>query len=187
MSSVVTELEAKRIQVLKELIPGLKRVAVLGDFNNSAVQMQWDQVQIAARSLAIEAHRFDVRTAEDAIRAFDAVARLQPEAIKVGVDGGTRPNRRLIIDLAAMHKVPAIYAAREFAKDGGLISYAVDYTQLYWRAASFVVKIFKGANPADLPIEQPTKFDLVVNLKTAKALGLTVSPSLLALADEVIE
>jgi putative ABC transport system substrate-binding protein len=187
MSSIVTELEAKRVELLKELVPGMKRMALLGDFRNSAVAMQWDEVQIAARSLGIEAQRFDVRSAADVNRAFEVAIREHVDAIRVGVDGVTRPNRRLIIDLAAMHKLPTIYAAREFADDGGLIAYAANYAHLYLRAASFVDKIFKGANPADIPVEQPTKFDLIVNLKTAKALGLTVPYTLLARADEVIE
>ena len=187
MSSIVTELEAKRVELLKELVPGMKRMALLGDFRNSAVAMQWDEVQIAARSLGIEAQRFDVRSTADVNRAFEVAIREHVDAIRVGVDGVTRPNRRLIIDLAAMHKLPTIYAAREFADDGGLIAYAANYAHLYLRAASFVDKIFKGANPADIPVEQPTKFDLIVNLKTAKALGLTVPYTLLARADEVIE
>ena len=187
MSSIVTELEAKRVGLLKELVPGMKRMALMGDFRNSAVAMQWDEVQIAARSLGIEAQRFDVRSAADVNRAFEVAIREHVDAIRVGVDGVTRPNRRLIIDLAAMYKLPTIYAAREFADDGGLIAYAANYAHLYLRAASFVDKIFKGANPADIPVEQPTKFDLIVNLKTAKALGLTVPYTLLARADEVIE
>ena len=187
MSSIVTELEAKRVELLKELVPGMKRMALLGDFRNSAVTMQWEEVQIAARSLGIEAQRFDVRSTADVNRAFEVAIREHVDAIRVGVDGVTRPNRRLIIDLAAMHKLPTIYAAREFADDGGLIAYAANYAHLYLRAASFVDKIFKGANPADIPVEQPTKFDLIVNLKTAKALGLTVPYTLLARADEVIE
>jgi putative ABC transport system substrate-binding protein len=187
MSSIVTELEAKRVELLKELVPGMKRMALLGDFRNSAVAMQWDEVQIAARSLGIEAQRFDVRSNADVNRAFEVAIREHVDAIRVGVDGVTRPNRRLIIDLAAMHKLPTIYAAREFADEGGLIAYAANYAHLYLRAASFVDKIFKGANPADIPVEQPTKFDLIVNLKTAKALGLTVPYTLLARADEVIE
>jgi putative tryptophan/tyrosine transport system substrate-binding protein len=187
MSSIVTELEAKRVELLKELVPGMKRMALLGDFRNSAVAMQWDEVQIAARSLGIEAQRFDVRSTADVNRAFEVAIREHVDAIRVGVDGVTRPNRRLIIDLAAMHKLPTIYAAREFADEGGLIAYAANYAHLYLRAASFVDKIFKGANPADIPVEQPTKFDLIVNLKTAKALGLTVPYTLLARADEVIE
>jgi putative ABC transport system substrate-binding protein len=187
LSSFVTDLEAKRVELLKELVPGMKLMAVLGDFSNFAIANQWEEVQIAARSLAIEAQRLDVRSAADVSRVFEVAIRERVEAILVGVDGVTRPNRRLIIDLAARHKLPAIYAAREFADDGGLMVYGTNYPSLYFRAASFVDKILKGANPADIPVEQPTKFDLIVNLKTAKTLDLTVPYPLLARADEVIE
>jgi putative tryptophan/tyrosine transport system substrate-binding protein len=187
LSSFVTDLEAKRVELLKELVPGMKLMAALGDFSNPAVANQWEEVQIAARSLAIEAQRFEVRSAADVSRAFEVAIRERVEAIRVGIDGVTRPNRRLIIDLAAMHKLPAIYAAKEFADHGGLMAYGTNYPSLYFRAASFVDKILKGANPAEIPVEQPTKFDLIVNLKTAKALGLTVPYPLLARADEVIE
>jgi putative ABC transport system substrate-binding protein len=187
MSSMVTELEAKRLEILKEIVPGMKRVAILGDFRNSAVAMQWDEVQKAARSLALDAERFDVRSSEDISRAFEAAIGDHVDAIRVGVDSTTRPNRRLIIELASTHKIPAIYAAREYAIDGGLISFAADYADLYLRAATVVDKILKGANPAEIPIEQPTKFNLVVNLRTAKSLGLTIPYVLVARADEVIE
>jgi putative tryptophan/tyrosine transport system substrate-binding protein len=187
MSSSVTVLEAKRIQLLKELIPKMKRLAVLGDFDNPAVAMQWEEVLAAAPSLAIEVQRFALRKSEDVSRAFEELVSQKFDAIRVGVDGVTRPNRGLIISLAASHKLPAIYAASEFAADGGLISYGANYPALYARAAGIVDKIFKGARPADIPVEQPTKFDLVLNLKTSKALGLDVPPTLLARADEVIE
>ena len=187
MSSIVTELEAKRLEILKEIVPGVKRVAILGDFRNSAVVMQWGEVQTAARSLALEVERFDVRGADDIRRAFEAATGNHVDAIRIGVDGTTRPNRGLIIELASKYKLPAIYSAREFAIDGGLIAFAADYGDLYLRAATVVDKILKGANPAEIPIEQPTKFDLVVNLRTAKSLGLTIPYVLVARADEVIE
>jgi putative ABC transport system substrate-binding protein len=165
----------------------MKRMALLGDFRNSAVAMQWGEVQAASRSLAIEVNRYDVRSPEDISRAFEAAIGDHVNAIRVGVDGTTRPNRGLIIDLASTHKLPAIYAAREFAIDGGLVSFAADYADLYLRAASVVNKILKGVNPAEIPVEQPTKFDLVINLKTAKSLNLKVPYVLVARADEVIE
>ena len=148
MSSRSTELEAKRVQMLKEIVPRLKHMPFLGDLRNSAVQMQWEDARLVARNFAIDAHLFDVRTAADVARAFEGATQLQAEAIRVGVDGVTRTNKKLIIELAAKHKLPAIYAAREFVEDGGLISYSADYADLYLRAASFVVKIFKGAKPA---------------------------------------
>jgi len=187
MSSIVTELEAKRLEILKEIVPGVKRVAILGDFRNSAVVMQWGEVQTAARSLALEVERFDVRSADDIRRAFEAATGNHVDAIRIGVDGTTRPNRGLIIELASKYKLPAIYSAREFAIEGGLIAFAADYADLYLRAAAVVDKILRGANPAEIPVEQPTKFDLVVNLRTAKSLGLTIPYVLVARADEVIE
>jgi ABC-type uncharacterized transport system substrate-binding protein len=187
MTSVVTELEAKRLGILKEVVPGMRRMAVLGDHTNPAVQMEWEEVQIAARSLMIEAIRFDVRRAADVSRAFDVAVSEKLDALQVGVDGTTRPNRQLIIDLAAIHKLPVIYSAKEFVDEGGLIAYAVSYADLYKRAASLVEKILKGAKPSELPIERPTKFELVLNLKAARALGLTFPLGVLAVADEVIE
>ena len=135
----------------------------------------------------IDAIRFDVRRAAEVSHAFDVAVSEKLDALLVRVDGTTRPNRQLIIDLAAIHKLPALYSAKEFIDEGGLIAYAVSYVDLYRRAASLVEKIFKGAKPSELPIERPTKFELVLNLKTARALGLTFPPGVLAIADEVIE
>jgi putative tryptophan/tyrosine transport system substrate-binding protein len=113
MSSIVTDLEAKRLEILREIVPGIKRVAILGDFRNSAVVMQWDEVQTAARSLALEVEPFDVRNSEDINRAFETAVGDHVDAIRIGVDGTTRPNRRLIIELASKYKLPAVYSARE--------------------------------------------------------------------------
>jgi putative tryptophan/tyrosine transport system substrate-binding protein len=187
MTSVASALASKRIGFLKELVPGIKRVVLLGDFSSLALRVEWEELQTAARSVGIEALNFDVRRAVDVGRAFDVMSRERVEAVSVGGDGTTRSNRQLIIDFAAMQKLPAIYVAREFVDDGGLIAYATNYPDLYRRAATFVDKIFKGAKPGDLPIEQPTKFELVINLKTAKALGITIPETLLATADEVIQ
>jgi putative ABC transport system substrate-binding protein len=187
MSSMVTELEAKRLEILREIVPGMKRMALLGDFRNPAVAMQWDEVQTAARSLAIYTEHFDVRSSEDISRAFETAIGNHVDAIRIGVDGTTRPNRALIVALASKYKLPAIYAAREFAIEGGLIAFAADYADLYLRTATVVDKVLNGANPAEIPVEQPTKFDLVINLRTAKSLGLTVQYVLVARADEVID
>jgi putative tryptophan/tyrosine transport system substrate-binding protein len=187
MSVAVTELGIKRAEYLKEIVPGLKRIAFLGDLRNPAAVLAWDNVQRAGRSLGIDTLLFDVRSAEEVSRAFEAAFTQRVQGLQVSIDGTTRPNRRLIVDLAASYKLPAIYTAREFIEAGGLISYATDYAHLYSRAATFVDRIFKGANPAELPIERPTKFELVINLKTAKALGLDIPPTILARADEVIE
>ena len=187
LASAVSEIETKRVAYLKEMVPGMKRMASLGDFRNPNIHLQWAQVQAAAPALGIEPLRFDVRSAADLMQAFETAAVSDVQAVRVGVDGIIRIHRRLIIELAGKHRLPAIYSAREFAEDGGLMSYSPDYTHLYWRAASFVDRILKGAKPADLPIELPSKFELVLNLTTAKALGIAVAPTLLARADEVIE
>ena len=186
LSSFTFELEMKRYQFLKELLPGVKRVWNLQDPSNPSPNAgsPWSE---RTRSLGIEVRDFDVRNITDLHRAFDLAIKERIEAMRVGLSGTTRTNRQLIIDLAAQHKLPAIYSAGEYVENGGLISYGVSYRDLYFRAASFVSKIFNGAKPGDLPVEQPTKFELVVNLKTARALGLTVPQTLLARADEVIE
>ena len=186
-SSVVTDIETKRIALLKEVVPGMKRMALLGDFRNPAAQNQWKEVKIAAQALAIDPVHFDVRSAADLNNAFEQATKEKVDAIRVGVDGTTRPHRKLIIELAEKYRIPVIYAAREFVDDGGLVSYAPDYANMYSRGAAFVDKIFKGAFPAELPIELPTKFELILNLKTAKALGLSITPTILSLTDEFIE
>jgi putative tryptophan/tyrosine transport system substrate-binding protein len=187
MTSVASALASKRLGFLKELVPGIKRMVHLGDFSNLAIGVEWEELRTAARSVGIEALNFDIRRAVDVGRAFDVMSMERVEAVSVGGDGTTRSNRQLIIDLAAMKKLPAIYVAREFVDDGGLIAYATNYPDLYRRAATFIDKIFKGVKPADLPIERPTKFELIINLKTAKALGLAIPETLLATADEVIQ
>jgi len=192
LSSLTQYLELKRYQFLKELLPGVKRVGNLQDPDGARLQdpssalagSRWNE---RVRSLGIEVHDLDVRNITDLPRAFDLAIKERVEALRVSLSGITRTNQRLVIDLAAQHKLPAIYLAREFVENGGLISYGVSYPDLYFRAASFVSKILNGAKPGDLPVEQPTKFELVINLKTAKALGLTIPPTLLARADEVIE
>jgi putative ABC transport system substrate-binding protein len=188
LSSLAADLEIKRYQFLKELLPGVKRVGNLQDPEGRAASRlpssRWNE---RARSLAIEVHDLDVRNITDLSRAFDLATKQRVEAMRVGLSGITRTYQQLVIDLAAQHKLPAIYQTREFVENGGLISYGVSYPDLYFRAASFVSKILSGARPGDLPVEQPTKFELVINLKTANALGLTIPPTLLARADEVIE
>jgi putative ABC transport system substrate-binding protein len=144
-------------------------------------------VQKAARSYAIEVHDLDVRNAADIKRAFEVAMRERVEAIIVGIDGVTRGNYRLIVELAASNKLPTIYPAREFVENGGLVAFGVSYPHLYFRAATFVDKIFKGAKPADLPVEQPTEFELVINLRSAKALGHDLPAAVLARATDVIE
>jgi ABC-type uncharacterized transport system substrate-binding protein len=182
-----TELSAKRVEILKELVPSLSRVGLLHNMGNPAVPPEWEETKTAALSLGVEAELFDVRNEGDLRRAFELAAQQHVDALVVGADGLTQLHQQTIVDLAARNRLPAAYPAREFVEAGGLIAYAVNYPGLYFRFATFVDKIFKGAQPSELPVEQPTKFELVINAKTAKSLGLTIPPPLLVRADEVIE
>jgi len=185
LSAQVTDIYAKRVDLLKELVPRAVRVAALFNMSNPSIPQAWREVETSARSLRIHPQLLDVRKPEDLGPAFDSAIRQRADVLVVGLDSLTQANQRHIVDLAAKHRLPAMYASMEFA--GGLIVYGVNYPDHYRRAASFVDRIFKGAPPADLPIEQPTKFELAINLKTAKALGLKIPQSLLQRADQVIE
>jgi putative ABC transport system substrate-binding protein len=185
LSAAVTEIYPKRVQLLRELVPKAARIAVLFNMANPALPPQWKEVEMAARSLGIEPQLLDVRKREDLEPAFDAAVRQRADALVVGIETLTQANQGLIVDLAARRRLPAIYASAEFR--GGLISYGVNYPEMYRRAARFADKIFKGAKPADLPVEEPTTFELVINSRTARALGLTIPPSLLLRADRVVE
>jgi putative ABC transport system substrate-binding protein len=187
LTTFSTVLTGKRIELLKELVPGLSRVALLHDMGNPVAPPQWEEAEAAARSLGLQANLLDTRSEEDLARAFEMAMEQHDEALLIGIDGLTQMYRRTIIDLAARNRLPAVYPSREFIEAGGLMAYAVNYPDLYLRAASFVDKVFKGAKPAELPVEQPIKFELVINLKTATALGLALPQSILVRADEVIE
>ena len=154
---------------------------------NPAVPPEWEETKTAARSLGLQAELLDVRSQGDLDRAFELAVRQHVDALLIGADGLTQMHQHAIVDLAARNRMPAAYPAREFVEAGGLLTYAVNYPDLYFRLASFVDKIFKGARPGDLPVEQPTKFELVINLKTAKTLGLAIPQSMLLRADEVIQ
>jgi ABC-type uncharacterized transport system substrate-binding protein len=185
LSAAVTEIYPKRVQLLRELVPKASRVAVLFNMANPALPSQWKEVETAARSLGIEPQLLDVRKREDLEPAFDVAVRQRADALVVGIETLTLANQGLIVDLAARRRLPAMYASTEFA--GGLISYGVNYPAMYRRAAWFADKIFKGARPADLPVEEPTRFELVIDAKTARTLGLTIPPSLRLRADRVTE
>jgi putative ABC transport system substrate-binding protein len=186
LTAQTTDIFPKRVELLKELVPKLVRVGALFNMGNPSIPPQWKQVEGAARSLGMQPVLLDVRKRDDLEHAFDAAIRERVETLVVGLDTLTQQNHQLIVDLAAKHRLPAIYASStEFP--GGLIAYGVDYPGLYRQAARFVDKIFRGANPADLPVEQPTKFELVINMRTAKALPVTIPPALLLRADQLIE
>jgi len=182
-----TELTAKRIEILKELVSGLSRVALLHNMGNPAVPPEWEETKRAARLLGLETELLDVRSQDDLGRAFERAVRQHVDGLVVGADSLTQMHQQTIIDFVNRNRLPAVYPAREFVEAGGLIAYAVNYPDLYFRFAALADKIFKGAKPGEVPVEQPTKFKLVINLQTAKTLGLDIAPSLLARADEVIE
>jgi putative ABC transport system substrate-binding protein len=187
ISSYTTELEAKRVEILHQLVPRVTRVAGLYNMGNRSVPPQWTELQKASTSLGLRARLLDVRKAEDIPPAVEVARREHIEALVIGMDALTQANRKMIADLAMRHRLPAIYVAAEFVEAGGLLAYGPNYPDLYRRAATYVDKILRGAKPADLPVEQPTKFDLVINLRSAKELGLTIPPSLLIRADRIIE
>ena len=185
LSAIVTDAYPKRVELLKELAPKATRIAALFNVSNPAIPRQWTAVETTARALGLEAHLLDVRRVEDLRPAFDTAVRERADGVIVGLETLTLANASLIVDLAAKHRLPAVYASTEFA--GGLASYGVNYPDHYRRAATFVDKIFKGAKPSDLPVEQPTKFELVINLRTARALGVTIPKTVMLQVDQVVE
>jgi putative ABC transport system substrate-binding protein len=187
LSSGITESYPKRVELLSELLPRLQRIAALINMGNRVVPPQWEIIQQSARSLGIEAQLLDIRRPEDLPGALEAGAKARAQALVVGLDGVTQGNLRPIAELALKHRLPSVYPARDYAQLGGLMTYGSSDFHLYHRAATFVHKIFKGAKPAELPIEQPTTYELFINRSTAKALGLTIPASVLARADQVIE
>jgi ABC-type uncharacterized transport system substrate-binding protein len=181
------DLAGKRLELLREVIPALRRLAILANVSNPNAVPEMGQVQAAARTLGLEVAVFEIRRAEDIAPAFEALIKDRSEALYVVGDALLTTNRIRINTLALGARLPTSCATREFVEVGGLMSYGPNFPDLFRRSADYVDKILRGAKPSDLPIEQPTKFDLVINLITAKALGLTVPPTLLARADEVIE
>ena len=180
-----TELTAKRIELLKELVPRLSRIALLHNMGNPAAPPEWEEVEHAARSLALRAELLDVRSMADFAPAFAIAKQHAVDALIVGADGLTQMHERAIVDLVARSGLPATYPAREFVEAGGLMSYSVSYPDLYLRLASYVDRILKGVKPADLPVEQPSRFELVINQGTVKALGLTI-PQAMRLRAEIV-
>jgi putative tryptophan/tyrosine transport system substrate-binding protein len=187
MSLMAPDLGGKRLELLKELLPRLARVAVLWNAANPYSANVFKETQGAGRTLGIEVQSLEVRGTDDLDGAFEAARKQRPHAMITVEDPLTYTYRKRIADFATGQQLPSLSGVREFVAASGLISYGANLTDLVRRAAGYVDKILKGAKPADLPVQQPTKFELVINLKTAKALGITIPPSLLARADEVIE
>jgi ABC-type uncharacterized transport system substrate-binding protein len=180
-------LSGKWVELLKEIAPRVKRAAILWDPTIPAGIGQFAIVQSVAPSLGLEVIPIDVREASEMERGLSAFVRSGDGGMVVTANALSFVNRRLIAELAARHKLPAVYPAREFIASGGLISYGADFVDQYRRAADYVDRILRGEKPADLPVQAPIKYELVINMKTARALGIDVPPQLLARADEVIE
>jgi ABC-type uncharacterized transport system substrate-binding protein len=187
LSLMAPDLGGKRLELLKEILPGLSRVAVVWNAANPYSALVFKETEHAAQALRIQVQSLEVRSPGDLDGALQAATRQHASALITVEDPLTLNHRQRIADFAAKNRLPAIYGLREFVDAGGFMAYGAHIADLMRRSAGYVDKILKGAKPADLPVEQPTKFELIINLKTAKALGLTVPPTLLTRADEVIE
>jgi putative ABC transport system substrate-binding protein len=182
-----TELVGKRLELVKETIPKLSRVAVLWNPQEATNAQQWKESQLPARELGLQLHSMEVRSAKDIEGAFKEAVKARNAALVVMQSPLVNSNQKPVVDLATKHRLPAIFYREDFVASGGLMSYGPDQTEPYRRVAALVDKILKGAKPADLPVEQPTKFVLMINLKTAKALGLTIPPVVMMRAEKVIK
>jgi putative ABC transport system substrate-binding protein len=186
MSTLAPELVGKRLQLLREAVPRISRVAVLWNSTVTTQALELREAETATRSLQMQLQVLEARAPSDFAGAFSAMTKVRVGGVIILTSSMFYAERGRIAELAAQNRVPAIYGPREFAEAGGLIAYGTDVRESFRRAATYVDKILKGAKPADLPVEQPTKFELLINLKTAKALGLTLPQQLLSRADEVI-
>jgi putative tryptophan/tyrosine transport system substrate-binding protein len=186
LSTQLADAAGKKLELLREAVPGLRSLAIIGNVGYPASVLEMSEVRAAARTVGLKVAALEIRRAEDIAPAFEAL-KDQVEALYICGDALTATNRSRIYTFALSARLPTMSPNREQVESGGFISYGPNWPGLYRRAADLVDKILRGAKPADIPVEQPTKFDLVVNLITARALGLTVPPTLLARADEVIE
>ena len=186
LSNQTKDLAGKRVELLRQVVPGLRRLAILANVGNPAAVFELGEAQAAARTLGVEVTTLEIRQAEDITPAFEALGS-RANAIYVVIDTVVTTSVVRINTLSAGARLPTMHGSREFVEAGGLMSYGANFLDLFRRGADYVDKILRGAKPGDIPVEQPTKFDLVINLSTAKALGLTIPHNLLVLADEVIE
>ncbi|HZQ73412.1 MAG TPA: ABC transporter substrate-binding protein [Burkholderiales bacterium] len=180
------ELEAKRLELLKALAPTAKRIAAFMDMGNPAFTPVWKAIEAAAPALGVQAQLYDVRKGRKLPKAFLAAAAQKADAFVLRIGTLTDAERRSVVELAARHRMPAIYAAREFVDMGGLMSYGVNPSHMYNRAATFLDKILKGAKPGDVAMERPSKFEFIINRRTARALDLVIPPDLLLRSDKVV-
>jgi putative tryptophan/tyrosine transport system substrate-binding protein len=187
ISDVATTLSTKRLGLLKDLLPKLSRVAMLWNKDDLGMSLRYEASAKAAQAIGADVEAVGVREPDDFNEAFTVMDKEAPDAILMVSDSLTMLNRERVFDYAAAHRLPAIYEFDSLVREGGLMSYGADLKESFERAAAMVDRIFKGAKPGDLPFEQPTRYLFVINLKTAKSIGLEIPPNLLALADEVIE
>jgi putative ABC transport system substrate-binding protein len=186
LSIQAADLAGKRIELLREVVPRLRRLAIMGNVGFAEAVLEMGEAQAAARTLGLEVAPLEIRRAEDITPAFE-VPKAQADALYVAQDALVAANRTRILTLALRAGLPTIFGTRDFVQAGALVSYGPNFPDQFRRAAELADKILRGAKPGDIPVEQPTKFDLVINLITAKALGIEVPPMLLARADEVVE
>ena len=186
MSTLAPEINGKRLELLKEIVPGLSRVAVLASSTTPGNAQQLKEMELAAKAFGVKFQYLDVLDPKDMETAFRAASKGRAEAVLVLGSPVLISHRTQVADFAAKSRLPAIYNVAEWVEAGGLMTYSTSITDLYRRAATYVDKILKGAKPAGLPVEQPTKFEFVINLKAAKQIGLTIPPNVLAQADRVI-
>ena len=187
LSVILAELSAKRVELLKDTYPKMTRLATLFDPKTRVQPSVLSQTRIAARALGLQLDEFEAETSKDIEKAFASISKVRSNALLVLLSPSITLHSKQIVDSALKQRLPGIYPTRQFAEEGGLMAYGPLIGDLYYRAANFVDKILKGAKPADLPVEQPTKFELVLNMKTAKALGIKFPQSILVRADKVIE
>jgi putative tryptophan/tyrosine transport system substrate-binding protein len=186
-TSIGAVLAGKRLELLKETVPNLSRVAVLWDPQDPSAAQQWKESQLPARELGLQLHSMEIGSADDFESAFKEAIKARSAGLAVTSGALSLSNQKRVAELATKNRLPAIYSRKDFVTSGGLMSYGDDRTEPYRRAAIFVDKILKGTKPADIPVEQPTKFELTINLKAAKQIGLTIPPNVLARADKVIK
>jgi putative ABC transport system substrate-binding protein len=186
LSNQLADTSGKRLELLREVLPSLRRLAIMANVGNPAVMVEMGEVQAMARKLGLEVNTLEIRRAQDIVPAFEAL-KGRSEALYVCTDALINTNRIRINILAVGARLPTMHGSRDYVEAGGLMSYGVNFPDSFRRAADHVDKILRGGKPADIPVEQPNKFDLIINLTTAKALGLTISESFLLRADEVIE
>jgi putative tryptophan/tyrosine transport system substrate-binding protein len=187
LSSISFDLADKRLELLKEIVPKLSRVAVLRDLTNQAAELAGREIDPTARALKLQVQRFDLAKAEDFDGQFKGIIKWRAGGLVIGGGPLMIRHRKRVIEFAAKSKLPAIYGREEFVEDGGLLNYSASVLDLTRRSATYVDKILKGTKPADLPVEQPMKFELIINLKAAKQIGLTIPPNVLARADKIIK